>query len=70
MNFKLILLTHHLVHTIKTMDANVHDATVTPGLLTGEENFVYGDSGYLGANKRENVVIRETSHNSKQNAPW
>ena len=30
-------------------------------LLTGEENLVYGDSGYLGANKRENAVIKNKS---------
>ena len=32
--------------------ANVHDVTVVPELLTGEEEIVYGDSGYLGAEKR------------------
>lgn len=47
-----------LVHTVKTTSANVHDVTVTPDLLTGEETFVYGDSGYLGAEKRENAVVR------------
>ena len=50
-----------LVHTVKATAANVHDVTVTPELLTGEENFVYGDSGYLGADKRENAVIRNQS---------
>ena len=50
-----------LVHIVKTTAANVHDVTVTPDLLTGEENFVYGDSGYLGADKRENTVVRNQS---------
>jgi len=27
-------------------------------LLTGEKETVYGDSGYLGANKRYNSMIR------------
>ena len=27
-----------LVHAVKTTDANVHDVTVTPELLTGEES--------------------------------
>ena len=27
-------------------------------LLTGEETYVYGDSGYIGADKRENAVIK------------
>ncbi|MDE5853048.1 MAG: IS5/IS1182 family transposase, partial [Oscillospiraceae bacterium] len=34
------------------MSANVHDVTVMPDLLTGEETYVYGDSGYIGADKR------------------
>ena len=27
-------------------------------MLTGEENLVYGDSGYIGAEKRENAVVK------------
>ena len=27
-------------------------------LLTGEENEVYGDSGYIGADKRDDAIIR------------
>ena len=34
----------------------MHDVTVLPKLLTGEETEVYGDSGYLGAEKREDAV--------------
>ena len=41
-----------LPHTIKATPANEHDVTVTSDLLTGEEEQVYGDSGYLGADKR------------------
>lgn len=41
-----------LVHTVKVTAANVHDVTVTADLLTGEEDAVYGDSAYLGADKR------------------
>ncbi len=47
-----------LVHTVKATAANVHDVTMTPELLTGEEETVYGDSGYLGAEKREDAVVR------------
>ena len=50
-----------LVHTVKTTAANVHDVTVTPDLLTGEESYIYGDSGYLGADKRENAIVRNQS---------
>ena len=41
-----------LVHTAEATAANVHDATETSKLLTGDEDEVYGDSGYLGAEKR------------------
>lgn len=47
-----------LVHTVKATSANVHDVTMTSELLTGEENEVYGDSGYTGAEKREDAIIR------------
>ena len=30
----------------------------TSKLLTGEEEAVYGDSGYLGAEKRDDAIIR------------
>ena len=47
-----------LVHTLRTTAANVHDVTMMPQLLSGEEQMVYGDSGYLGAEKREEAVVR------------
>ena len=47
-----------LVHTLKVTAANVHDVTMTAQLLSGEEKTVYGDSGYLGAEKREDAVLR------------
>ena len=47
-----------LVHTLKVTSANVHDVTMTAQLLSGEEKTVYGDSGYLGAEKREDAVLR------------
>lgn len=40
-----------LVHTVQVTAANVHDVCVTADLVTGEEEQVYGDSGYLGAEK-------------------
>lgn len=36
-----------LVHTVKVTPANVHDVTVTPELLNGEETVVYGDMAIL-----------------------
>lgn len=47
-----------LVHTLKVTAANVHDATMTSKLLTGEGTVVYGDSGYLGAAKREDAITK------------
>lgn len=52
-----------LVHTVKGTSANVHDVTMVPELLTGEETVVYGDSGYLGAEKREDAVLINTHGN-------
>lgn len=47
-----------LVHTLKVTSANVHDVTMTSELLTGEETSVHRDSGYLGAEKREDAITR------------
>ena len=38
--------------------ANEHDVSMTSKLLTDEEEVVYGDSGYLGAEKREDAVTK------------
>ena len=50
-----------LVHTVEATPANVHDVSQTSSLLTGEEEVVYGDSGYLGADKREDAIVRNKS---------
>ncbi len=47
-----------LTHTVEVTGANVHDVTMVPKLLTGEEETVYGDSGYLGAEKHEDALIK------------
>lgn len=46
-----------LVHHLKVTGANEHDVTATPDLMHGEEEELYGDSGYIGAEKRENAVV-------------
>jgi IS5 family transposase len=53
--------TSGLVHHVEATAANVHDVTVVPKLLYGEEASVHGDSGYLGAEKREDAI----THNSQ-----
>ena len=50
-----------IVHTVKVTAANQHDVSMTSELLTGEETVVYGDSGYLGAEKREDAVKKNTN---------
>jgi IS5 family transposase len=50
-----------LVHHIEVTAANVHDVTVTPKLLHGEENTVHGDSGFLGAEKREDAITHNVN---------
>ena len=49
-----------LVHSVEVTGANTHDVTMVPKLLTGEENTVYGDSGYIGAEKRDDAITRNT----------
>lgn len=47
-----------LAHHIETTGANIHDVTVTSKLLHREEESIHGDSGYLGADKREDAITR------------
>ncbi|WDJ44086.1 IS5 family transposase [Xanthomonas campestris] len=44
-----------LVHHVHCTAANVADVTVTHTLLHGKEDSVFGDSGYTGADKREEL---------------
>ena len=39
---------------------------MTLELLTGEEEVVYGDSGYIGAKKRENAITRKKNYIQNQ----
>ncbi|WP_237076388.1 MULTISPECIES: IS5 family transposase [unclassified Neglectibacter] len=43
------------VHTVKATAANVHNVTVAAGLLREDDEVVYGDSAYLGIEKREEI---------------
>ena len=47
-----------LVHTLETTAGNVSDVAMTSKLVTGKEEEVLGDAGYIGAQKREDAVIR------------
>lgn len=46
-----------LVNKIETTPANVHDVTKVADLMEGTEEEFYGDSGYLGADKREEAIL-------------
>ena len=43
------------VHTVEVTAANVHDITVAAKLLREDDEVVYGDSAYLGIEKREEI---------------
>lgn len=48
------------VHTITGTAANIHDVSETSKLIRKDDKVVYGDSGYLGAPKREEIKNDET----------
>ena len=48
-----------LVHTITVTAANTHDITQTAKLLREDDEVVYGDSGYLGVQKRPEIASNE-----------
>lgn len=51
------------VHTVTATSANVADIAETHNLVRKDDNVVYGDSGYLGVEKREE--IKNDKHLSK-----
>ena len=52
-----------LVHTATGTAANEADIAQTAALLHGEEEDVFGDAGYTGADKRPELADREVSWN-------
>ena len=48
-----------LVHTMTVTAANEHDITETAKLLREDDRVVYGDSGYLGVQKRPDITSNE-----------
>lgn len=48
-----------LVHTVEVTAANVHDVAKAADLVRDDDEFCYGDSGYLGIEKREEVIADE-----------
>src|SRR5690348_16155062 len=50
-----------VVHTVRGTAANEADVTQTAALLHGQEQDVFGDAGYTGADKRPELADREVS---------
>lgn len=50
-----------LTYTVKTTPTSVHDVTMMSEFLIGEEEGVYGDSDYLGADKHEEAILKNRS---------
>ncbi len=47
------------VHSLETTAANVHDITVASRLLREDDEVAYGDAGYIGIEKREEIAGKE-----------
>jgi len=47
------------VHSLETTPANAHDITVVPNLIREDDRVVYGDAGYWGVEKRDEIKERE-----------
>ena len=50
-----------IVHSLEVTSTNKHDVCIVAEFLTGGEPLVYRDSGYLGADKRDDAIIRNKS---------
>ena len=57
-----------LVHTVEATAANVHDIVKADALLHGKETVVYGDAGYLGVDKCDEMKAIRSSGRWRQNA--
>ena len=48
-----------LVHTVEVTPANTHDITMASKLIRPDDEMVYGDSGYIGIQKRPEICESE-----------
>ena len=58
-----------LVHTVEATAANVHDVAEVPKLLTGEEEAVYGDSGWSAFKFKKHCLLKMEECWTEQEAP-
>jgi IS5 family transposase len=49
-----------LIDSVVVTAANVHDLTLVAELLHGDEEVVYGDTGYQGIAKRQGMASKTT----------
>jgi IS5 family transposase len=49
------------VHTVTATSANIHDVKEGPKLLREDDMVVYGDSGYLGLNLRDEIFFESST---------
>lgn len=47
--------------TLEVTGANEHDSNMTNKILTGEEDEVYEDSGYLGSEKKPDTIVKNNT---------
>ena len=45
------------IHSVTATAANVHDIAEAYKLIRNDDEIVYGDSGYLGINKRDEICF-------------
>ena len=50
------------VHTLEATSANEHDITVASRLIRDDDHVVYGDSGYIGLEKRQEIQDDAQKH--------
>ena len=55
-----------IVHMVEVTGANESDVNMTPKLMNGEEEGLWGDAGYVGAEKREDVPKTNKKGKQKQ----
>ena len=48
-----------LVHTVTATSANVHDIDEAHNLVREDDDVVYGDAGYVGSEKRDEITSDE-----------
>lgn len=59
-----------LIHSVHTTAANEADVAHAHELLHGQEEYVHGDAGYTGLNKREEITKAQREGRLRQDVQW